>query len=120
MLNESYILYVIGFCLFADATLTVDNVIKVLETVATDKTMKVLETCGISKSIMEAKGKCFLEDKKKIEVCVDLYLSCYQDEPTWESVTFALYECDEMAAAKEARNFQNNIGEYRVYCVKSQ
>ena len=102
--------------LVTDATLTVDNVVKVMETVTTSKIMEVLKTCGVSMSIIEDTCKCSSEDKEMIRACVDLYLSCYQNEPTWKSVIFGLYECDEMTAAKEARiQFDHpNIGKMKM------
>ena len=98
------------FILFTDASLTVDNVTKVMEMVPADRIMEVWERLGVPGSLMKLKTENLSTTKEKTRACVDLYLNSY-DEPSWELITEALYCCEEMAAAREAKSFYDPNGE---------
>ena len=98
--------------MFTDASLTVDNVTKVMEMVPADRIMKVWEDLGVPESLLKMKTENLSTTKEKTRACVDLYLNCYPGErPSWEHITEALYWCEEMAAAREAKPFYHQNGE---------
>ena len=100
--------------LFTDASLTVDNVTKVMEMVLADRIMEVWEDLGVPESLLKMKTENLSTTKEKTRACVDLYLNSYY-EPSWKHITETLYRCEEMAAAREAKPFYDQNGE--LHCV---
>ena len=98
------------FILFTDASLTVDNVTKVMEMVPADRIMEVWKKLGVPESLVKMKTENLSTTKEKTRACVDLYLNCYY-EPSWKHITEALYWCEEVAAAREAKPFYDQNGE---------
>ena len=96
--------------MFADVSLTVDNVTKVMEMVTADRIMEVWEGLGVSESLVKMISGNLSTTKEKTRACVDLYLNCYTYVPSWKSIISGLYNCDEMAAAREARPFHHQNG----------
>ena len=91
--------------MFTDASLTVDNVSKVMELVSSaDKIMKVLKVLGVPKTMIST------TTKEETRACVDLYLNCHPDEASWMKITEALYDYDEMTAARAAKLFYPQNG----------
>ena len=100
------------FILFTDASLTVDNVTKVMEMVPADKIMDVWEELDVRESLVKMKTENLSTTKEKTRACVDLYLNCYPGErPSWEHITEILYYFEEVAAAREAKPFYHQNGE---------
>ena len=52
--------------------------------------------------------------KEQIRACVDLYVNCFPDEPSWRTIVSELYSCDEIAAAREAKQFYYRNGNCNV------
>ena len=96
--------------MFADDSLTVDNVTKVMEMVTADRIMKVWDWLDVPESLVKMITRNLSTTKEKTRACVDLYLNC-SPEPTWEDITLGLYQCGELAAAKEAKSFLQQNGE---------
>ena len=96
--------------MFTDASLSVDNVTKVMELVAADRMMKVWEKLGISGALVEL---IFISTpSKKTQACVDLFLNCRPEIPSWKEIVRVVYNCEEMAAAREAKQFCHRNGKY--------
>ena len=96
--------------MFADASLTVDNVTKVMEMVTADRIMEVWEELGVPESLVKMISGKLSTTKEKTRACVDLYLNYYTHVPSWKGVISGLYECEEMAAAREAKPFHHQNG----------
>ena len=94
--------------MFADDSLTVDNVTKVMEKGNADKILEMWKDLG--ESLVKMVTRNLSTTKEKTRACVDLYLNC-SPEPSWKAITSALYQCGEMAAAKEAKSFLQQNGE---------
>ena len=101
------------FILFADESLTVDNVTKVMEMVTDDNIMKVWDRLDVPDSLVEIITRNFLTKKQKTQACVVLYLNYFPDmyKISWREIVETLYYyfC-EMAAAREARTFLHKEG----------
>ena len=97
--------------MFADDSLTVDNVTKVMKKVIADRIMEVWKWWGVPESLVKMMTGNLPTTKEKTRACVDLYLNCSPDEPSWKSITSGLYQCGEMAAAREAKSFLQQNGE---------
>ena len=95
--------------MFADDSLTVDNVTKVMEMVTADRIMEVWNWLWVPESLVKMITGNLSTTKEKTRACVDLYLNCHP-ESAWETITSALYECGEIAAAREAKTFHHQNG----------
>ena len=96
--------------MFADDSLTVDNVTKVMEMVTADRIMRVWDWLDVPEKLVKMITRNLSTTKEKTRACVDLYLNCSADELSWKRITLALYWCDEMAAAREAKPFHHQNG----------
>ena len=94
--------------MFADDSLTVDNVTKVMEMGNADKIPEMWKESG--ESLVKMITGNLSTTKEKTRACVDLYLNCHPD-PSWETITLGLYKRGEMAAAREAKSFLQQNGE---------
>ena len=91
--------------MFTDASLTVDNVSKVMELVSSaDKIMEVWKWLGVPEIMISG------TTKEETRACVDLYLNCHPDEASWMEIAGALYNRDEMTAARAAKLFYPQNG----------
>ena len=97
--------------MFADDSLTVDNVTKVMEMVTADKIMEVWGWLYVPESLVKMITGNLSTTKEKTRACVDLYLNCSPDGPSWNAITSRLYKCGELAAAREAKSFLQQNGE---------
>ena len=91
--------------MFTDASLTIDNLIKVMELVSADRFMKVWEELDVPESVVTMISGHLSTTKEKTRACVDLYLNCHPDVASWEDITSILFNCCEMSAAKESKGF---------------
>ena len=100
---------------FADSTLTVDNLLRVMKKVTSDegKRREVWKEVLWWEDYDNDYDPCFYLDeveskytaaREKTNVLADVYVNSYP-EPSWEQLAKKLYTCDEMAAAKEAKSF---------------
>ena len=96
--------------MFADDSLTVDNVTKVMELVTADRIVEVWESLRVQESLVKMITGNLSTTKEKTRACVDLYLNCSPCKPSWESIVSVLYKCDEMSAAREAKPFHHQNG----------
>ena len=96
--------------MFVVDSLTVDNVTNVMEMVTADKINEVWERVYVLESLVKMKTRNLSTTKEKTRACVDLYLNCSPYEPSWKDIASALYECDEMTAAREAKTFYHKSG----------
>ena len=96
--------------MFADDSLTVDNVTKLMEMVTADRIVKVWRRLRVPKSLVKMITGNLSTTKEKTRACVDLYLNCSPYEPSWKGIALALYMCDEVAAAREAKMFHHQNG----------
>ena len=96
--------------MFADDSLTVDNVTKVMEMVTADRIMEVWGRLDVPESLVKMITGNLSTTKEKARACVDLYLNCSPDEPSWKDITLALYDRGEVAAAREAKPFHHQNG----------
>ena len=95
--------------MFADDSLTVDNVTKVMEMGNADKILEMWKELG--ESLVKMITGNLSTTKEKTRACVDLYLNCYPRDPSWEDIASRLYDRGEVAAAKEAKSFLQQNGE---------
>ena len=91
--------------MFTDDSLTVDNVTKVMEMVTADRIMKVWDRLYVPQSLVKMITGNLSTTKEKTRPCVDIYLNCSPYKASWKEIAEALYGCDEMAAAREAKPF---------------
>ena len=96
--------------MFADDSLTVDNVTKVMEMVTADRIMEVWEELGVPESLVKMITGNLSTTRKKTRAWVDLYLNCSPYKPSWKDIISALYKYREMAAAREAKPFHHQNG----------
>ena len=101
---------IVDFCFVTDASLTVDNVTKVMEMVPADRIMEVWEELHVPESLLKTNIENFITTKET-RACVDLFLNCYPHELSWKHITEVLYRCQVMAAAREAKPFYHQNGE---------
>ena len=91
--------------MFTDASLTVDNVSKVMELVSSaDKIMEVLKELDVPETMISG------TTKEETRACVDLYLNCHPREASWMEITRILYNFNEMTAARAAKLFYPQNG----------
>ena len=95
--------------MFADDSLTVDNLTKVMEMVTADKIIEVWGRLDFPESLVTMITGNLSTTKEKTQACVDLYLNCHPD-PSWKAITSRLYLHGEMAAAREAKPFHHQNG----------
>ena len=88
-----------------DASLTIDNLIKVMELVSADRFMEVWKGLGVPESVVTMISGHLSTTKEKTRACVDLYLNCHPDVASWEGITSVLFDCHEMTAARQSKGF---------------
>ena len=103
--------------LFAEPTLTVDNLVGVMEKVTSDKERRKEVWRKVLKWKYDAPYSCLDEiytkyttEKEQTNVLADVYINCRPDLP-WHHLVKTLYEEGELAAAKEAKSFLQQNGE---------
>ena len=101
--------------LFADPTLTVDNLVRVMEKVTSDKRRKVWEKVlewghddPPHSYLDEVYTKCTTH-KEKTHALADVYINI-KPEFSWQHLLETLYHESELTAAKEAKSFLQQNG----------
>ena len=112
------------FPLFAEPTLTVDNLVRVTEKVTLDKKRRKevwrkvleweydkfsLEYYTPNSYLVEVYTK-YTTEKEQTNVLADVYINSRPDS-SWHHLIETLYEKHELAAAKEAKSFLQQNGE---------
>ena len=93
--------------LFADASLTANNITEVMETVPADRVVRVWKGLGVPESLIEKISGKLSTAKDKTRACVDLYLCNPDHDPSWRDISSILYMFGEMAAARKAKSFMD-------------
>ena len=86
-----------------------------MELVSADKINLVWERLNIPEPLVKYVNETFSTMKEQIRACVDLYVNCFPDEPSWMAIVSELYSCDEMAATREAKPFHHHNGTIIIY-----
>ena len=102
------------FPLFADPTLSVENLVRVMEKVTSDKRRNVWEK--VLKWRYQTPFTCLDEvytkyttDKETTHALADLYINI-RPESSWQHFVQTLYDESELAAAKEVKSFLQQNG----------
>ena len=91
-----------------DPTLTVENVTRAMEKVTVDKRRGVWEVV-LGEEAVEEIYSSHSSEEEKLHSCADTYANCKPDS-SWKEFVQQLYNCGEMAAAKEAKAFLQQRG----------
>ena len=91
-----------------DPTLTVENVTRAMEKVTVDKRRRVWEEV-LGNGAVEEIYSSHSSKEEKLHFCADTYVTCKPDS-SWKELVQKLYNCGEMAAAKEAKAFLQQGG----------
>ena len=94
-----------------EPTLTVENVVGVMEMMEVQEWMEVWSLGGIIPySQLEEICQKYSTEKQRIHACADFYVNCHPDS-SWTDLCQKLYEGNEMTAAKKAKTFIPQTGE---------
>ena len=100
------------FCTPPDPTLTVENLLGVMEKVTDGSAEKIWRrwiqdsTCKLE----DIKSKSSTQ-RELVNTCADIYVNCCPD-PSWEDVALGLYREEETAAVEEVRSYLNPRGRF--------
>ena len=92
-----------------DPTLTVKNVTRVMEKVTVDKRRRVWEEIFNHHRLIQEIYSSHSNEEEKLSSCANIYVTC-APSISWEELVQELYDCGEMAAAKEAKAFLQHKG----------
>ena len=81
-----------------------------------DKRKKVWERVLGRRAVSEIYSDYFSFEEEKLFSCADTYANCKPDS-SWEQLIQELYECSELAAAKEAKAFLQQKGGWYMHAV---
>jgi hypothetical protein len=90
-----------------DPTLTVENVLVVMEKVTDGRIWRRLIRSAILEDIS---SKCSTE-RELVNTCADIYVNC-KPESSWKEVSLALHREGETAAVEEVRSYLNPTGRF--------
>ena len=94
-----------------EPTLTVENVVGVMEKVAVERREEVWSTWGIIPDPqLEEIYQKYSTEEQGIHACADIYVNCRPDS-SWTDLHLRLYGENEMTAAKKAKTFIPQTGE---------
>ena len=92
-----------------DPTLTVENVTRVMEKVTVDKRRRVWAEIFNHSQVIEEIYSSHPREEERLHSCADTCVTC-APSICWEELVRELYDCGEMAAAKEAKAFLQHKG----------
>ena len=97
--------------MFPEPTLTVGNVVGVLESVAVERRKEMWSKEGIVPHLLleEIYQKYSIEEQR-IHACADIYVNCCPHS-SWTHLCQGLYEENEMTAVRKAKTFISQSGE---------
>ena len=94
-----------------EPTLTVDNVVGVMEKVAVERRMEVWSREDIvPRPQLEEIYQKYSTEEQRIHVCADIYVNCNPDSSRTH-LCQGLYWENEMTAARKAKTFISQTGE---------
>ena len=96
----------------ADPTLTVGNVTRAMEKVTVDNRRQVWEKV-LNRGAVRETYSSHSSEEEKLHSCADTYATCKPDS-SWEQLVWNLYDCGEMAAAKDAKAFLQRKGRWLI------
>ena len=94
-----------------DPTLTVENVTRAMEKVTVDKRRRVWERIFNHRQITEEIYSSHSSEEERLHSCANTYVTC-APSISWEELIQELYDCIEIAAAKEAKAFLQYKGKF--------
>ena len=100
----------IYFCPPPDPTLTVENLLGVMEKVTGGRAEKVWSWLIDEDVLVDISSKCSTE-RELINTCADIYVNCNPDS-SWEKVASRLHRVGETAAVEEVRSYLNPRGRF--------
>ena len=98
------------FCTPPDPTLTVENLLGVMEKMTDGRAEEVWRGLVEDRKLEDIKRKCSTE-KELVNTCADIYVNCHP-ESSWEHVADGLYHEEETAAVEEVRSYLNPRGRF--------
>jgi serine/threonine-protein kinase RIO1 len=98
------------FCTLLDPTLTVENVLGMMEKVTDGRAKEVWRRLISSTVLEDISSKCSTE-KELVDTRADIYINCDPDS-SWEGVARALHREGETAAVEEVRSYLNPRGRF--------
>ena len=98
------------FCIPPDPTLTVENLLRVMEKVTDGRTEKVWRRLIGENVLEDINSKCSTE-RELMHTCADIYVNCDLDS-SWEGIALGLYRKEETAAVEEVRSYLNPRGRF--------
>ena len=94
-----------------EPTLTVDNVVGVLENVAVERRKEVWSRSGIVPDPqLEEIYQKYSTEEQRIHACADIYVNCCPGS-SWTNLCHRMYGWYEMTAARKAKTFISQTGE---------
>ena len=97
-------------CTPPDPTLTVENVLSVMEKV-TDGRAKEVWWRLIPDGLLEDIKSKYSTEREMMHTCADIYVNCDPDS-SWEQIACGLYCYEETAAVEEVRSYLNPKGRF--------
>ena len=99
----------------SEPSLTVENVVGVMEKVAVERRKGVWSLgCIVPDPQLGKIYQMNSTEEQRIHACVDIYVNCCPDS-SWSDLCQRLYKENEMTAAKKAKTFIPQTGEwYRI------
>ena len=93
-----------------EPTLTVENVVGVIENVAVERRKEVWSRCGIvPRPLLEEIYQKYSTEELRIHACADIYVNCHPDS-SWTHLCQRLYGQNEMTAVRKAKTFTPQTG----------
>ena len=93
-----------------EPTLTVENVVGVMEKVAVERRMEMWSRGDITLDLqLEKIYQEYSTEEQRIRACADIYINCRPDS-SWTDLCQGLYVWNEMTAAKKAKTFIPRTG----------
>ena len=94
-----------------EPTLTVENVVGVMEKVAVERRKDVWsEEDIVPDPHLEEIYQKYSSEEQRIHACADVYVNCHPDS-SWTDLCQGLYGWNEMTAARKAKTFIPQTGE---------
>ena len=93
-----------------DPTVTVDNVLAVMEKVTNGRVEEVWRRLIRESILRDISSRCSTE-RELMHTCADIYVNCDPDS-SWERVALGLYDKEETAAVEEVRSYLNPRGRF--------
>ena len=101
---------IVHFYVLADPTLTVDNVIGVMEIVAVERRKRVWSSWDfVPKRQLEKIYHKYLTEEQRMRACADFYVN-ENPQSSWKELCEGLFTMKEMPAVRRAKTFISQTG----------